>query len=158
VARQLVQGLGETLGAQARAAAREVGLALDGLDVVANGGLFAHPSSALFEALETSLPEARVTRAQASPVVGALMLAYDRMALHPDRKVVADSARITIDQHQVRLAPLSPLSPRKLVRRARRGLQDILARLEFHPGPGREAARIYGRTPESAGLADANGS
>lgn len=121
----LVADLGRTLAAQARVAAREVGLRLDGAPVVANGGLLRHRSRLIFDAISRGLPEARVVRADAPPVLGALLLAHDALAAPAERPAFALQARRT------RLALALEQDPR------RRVLTRLRARLaQFAGGAG----------------------
>jgi N-acetylglucosamine kinase-like BadF-type ATPase len=88
VARDLVLWAGDTLGAQGAVSGRRVGLTLDGVAVVLGGGLFRHPSMLLQEAVMARLPGAMAVRPTVPPVVGATMLALDRIGAAADAEVI----------------------------------------------------------------------
>lgn len=91
VARSLVVGAGATLGAQARVAADRVGLGSVATTVLMAGGLFCHPSDLLEKAVMEELPEARGVRMTLPPVIGALLLALDRIGISSDPETVLKS-------------------------------------------------------------------
>lgn len=77
VARAILTDAAELLASQARVAAREVGLGTDGLRLVLTGGIFQHPSPLLADDVAQQMPGARLVRATAPAVSGALLLAFD---------------------------------------------------------------------------------
>jgi N-acetylglucosamine kinase-like BadF-type ATPase len=78
VARGIVERQGRVLGDQARTCASRVGLLGAPYPVVLGGGVFRHPSRLLAEGVLARLPAGRPVEAPAEPVVGALLLAFDR--------------------------------------------------------------------------------
>lgn len=91
VAREIVLGRGRMLGAQARASAVRAGLPLAGTLVVLAGGVLQHPTELFADAVMAELPGAVPTRFSAPPVVGALMLGFDRLDLPSDADALAAS-------------------------------------------------------------------
>jgi N-acetylglucosamine kinase-like BadF-type ATPase len=89
VARAIVADKGRTLGSQARACAAQVDLPLSGTRIVLTGGVFGHPSERLATATMAELPGAVPIRHGPPPVVGALLLAYDRLGIRLDAAAVA---------------------------------------------------------------------
>ncbi|MEA2380078.1 MAG: hypothetical protein QOH72_49 [Solirubrobacteraceae bacterium] len=89
VARDIVVGKGRVLGGQARACAQRAGLALDGTLVVMTGGVMRHPSDLLAGAVMAELPGAEAVRPAAPPVIGALLLAFDRLGVAADSGALA---------------------------------------------------------------------
>jgi len=81
-AREIVARHGASLGRTALAAARRVGIPLDGAFPVAlTGGVLRHPSAVLPDSIaaeiRSSAPDAAIVRPDVEPVVGALLLAFD---------------------------------------------------------------------------------
>jgi N-acetylglucosamine kinase-like BadF-type ATPase len=89
VAREIVAGIGATLGRQGRACAEQLGLGPEGLPVVLTGGVFGHPTQRLADAAMAELPGAIAVRHPAPPIAGALLLALDRLGVHIDAATVA---------------------------------------------------------------------
>ncbi len=89
IARSLVLGAGSILGRQARVSAERVGLALGGTPTVLAGGVLGHRSPLLANAVLAELPGVEAVRETAPPVIGALLLAYDRLGVSPDREALA---------------------------------------------------------------------
>jgi N-acetylglucosamine kinase-like BadF-type ATPase len=84
VARSIVSTAGRALGGQARCAAERVGLPLDGVSVVVSGGVLQHPSTLIVDEIVACVPGAVAIRPSVPPIVGALMLARDRLGLVGD--------------------------------------------------------------------------
>jgi N-acetylglucosamine kinase-like BadF-type ATPase len=84
VAGAIVAAAGSALGDQARVSAERVGLGLDGTPVVLTGGVLQHPSKLLSESIMARLDGAVPVRPTEPPLVGALLLAYDRLGLSMD--------------------------------------------------------------------------
>lgn len=84
VARDIVEGHARIMGAQARATAQRAGLPLAGTTVVLTGGVFSHPSRRLADLTMAELPGARRAVAVAAPIVGATLLAFDRLEISID--------------------------------------------------------------------------
>jgi N-acetylglucosamine kinase-like BadF-type ATPase len=78
VARGIVAAKGRLLGEQARVCAVRAGLQLAGARVILTGRVMEHPSPLLAEAVMAELPGATAVRHGAPPVLGALLLAFDR--------------------------------------------------------------------------------
>jgi N-acetylglucosamine kinase-like BadF-type ATPase len=78
VARGIIDAKARILGVQARAAAAQLDLPLDGTRVVLTGGVFTHPSERLATGVIAELPGAVPMRNAPPPVAGALLLALDR--------------------------------------------------------------------------------
>jgi N-acetylglucosamine kinase-like BadF-type ATPase len=98
VAAAIVGAQGKVLGEQARICAQRVGLALEGARVVLTGGVFGHPSDTLAEATMAELPGAVAVRHGPPPVVGALMLGFDRLGVDVDPSAVAGGLPEPVDQ------------------------------------------------------------
>ena len=81
VAHAIVVEAGAILGRQARVCAQRVGLEIVGVNVVLTGGVLAHPTTRLAEAIMACLPGAVPRRTSAPPVTGALLLAFDAAGL-----------------------------------------------------------------------------
>ncbi len=79
VAPAIVAAKGRVLGVQARACAARAGLPLEGTRVVLTGGVFDHPTPLLADATMAELPGAVAVRHGPPPVLGALLLALDRL-------------------------------------------------------------------------------
>jgi N-acetylglucosamine kinase-like BadF-type ATPase len=84
VAFALVTTQARTAAAQGRASAERVGLGLDGTLVVLSGGLLAHPSPLLVDLILAGLPGAVRALAVQPPIVGAALLAFDRLGVAAD--------------------------------------------------------------------------
>jgi N-acetylglucosamine kinase-like BadF-type ATPase len=84
VAAGIVAAQGKVLGEQGRVCAQRVGLPLDGARVVLAGGVFDHSSDVLADAAMAELPGADAVRRVAPPVVGALLLGFDRLGVDVD--------------------------------------------------------------------------
>ncbi len=89
VAGALVDGQGATMGRQALVSLKAVGLGPAGTRVVLTGGLFAHRGERLAGAVLTELPGADPVRHGPPPVVGALLLGYDRLGGVGDPEALA---------------------------------------------------------------------
>jgi N-acetylglucosamine kinase-like BadF-type ATPase len=86
---------GTVLGEQARVSLARVGLALEGTLVVLTGGVLAHPSSVMADAIMARLPGAVPLRPKAPPIVGALLLAFDRMEIAQEAEAIARALSTT---------------------------------------------------------------
>ena len=93
VASTIVRAAGAALGEQARVAAERVGLGLDGTPVVLAGGVLQHPSTLLSASIMARLDGAVPVRPTEPPIVGALLLAYDRLDLAMDDVLLGGGAR-----------------------------------------------------------------
>jgi N-acetylglucosamine kinase-like BadF-type ATPase len=82
VARQIIEQHGASLGDYALAAARHVGIESSPYTLVLTGGVLRHPSLPLREAIvnrvRTASPGAQAVTSQFEPVVGALLLSFER--------------------------------------------------------------------------------
>jgi N-acetylglucosamine kinase-like BadF-type ATPase len=86
VAAAIVAEHGRILGDEARSAAAHVGLAGTPFTLVFAGGVLRHPASSLLaDTIAARVPEAVPVRATDEPVVGALLLAFDRAGIAPER-------------------------------------------------------------------------
>ena len=92
VAREIVAAKGRVLGEQARVCATRAGLPLDGARVVLTGRVLEHPTPLLADAVMAQLPGAAAVRHGAPPVLGALLLAFDRIGLARDGDAAALAA------------------------------------------------------------------
>ncbi len=96
VARSIVRRAGETIGANALAIARRLGMLETRFEIVTAGGVFSSQSQllnkSLLETLRTRAPQAGLTHWQSPPVVGALFLALDLLNLDrlPSTSLVAE--------------------------------------------------------------------
>jgi N-acetylglucosamine kinase-like BadF-type ATPase len=84
LAAAIVAEAGRVLGGQARASAARIDLPVTGTLVVLTGGVFGHRSDALADATMTELPGAVAVRHGPPPVVGALLLGFDRLGVKVD--------------------------------------------------------------------------
>ncbi len=89
VAQSLVYATGRLLGEQARVCASRCGLALPGARVVLSGRVLEHPTERLATAVMEQLPGAEAVRTGAPPVVGAVLLAFDRLGIAGDAEALA---------------------------------------------------------------------
>lgn len=95
VAQRIVRRAGATIGQNAVAVARRLGMLDTAFDLVAAGGVFSSRSDllqdSLLETLRTYAPRANLVHWQAPPVVGALLLALDLLDLPqlPDAEALA---------------------------------------------------------------------
>ena len=96
VALELVHGQARVMGAEARAAAAAIELPLDGSTVVLSGGVLTHPSPLLADLIMAELPGARRARTVHPPVVGAALLALDRLGVAADGAQVAAGLRVPL--------------------------------------------------------------
>ena len=94
VAREIVAAKGRVLGEQARVCATRAGLPLDGARVVLTGRVLEHPTPLLADAVMAQLPGAAAVRHGAPPVLGALLLAFDRIGLARDGDAAALAAAL----------------------------------------------------------------
>jgi N-acetylglucosamine kinase-like BadF-type ATPase len=83
IATGIVAGHGRVLAGQARSCAAAVDLA-EPFSVVLTGGVFQHPSAVLADAIMAGIPGGRPVRVPHAPVIGALLLAFDRAGVEPD--------------------------------------------------------------------------
>jgi N-acetylglucosamine kinase-like BadF-type ATPase len=81
---ELVVAVSRTLGDYARVAAGQVGLGEGTFPLVLAGGVFRHASGLLRSGIAAALPAARPTDAGFEPVVGAVLLALDRLGRRAD--------------------------------------------------------------------------
>jgi N-acetylglucosamine kinase-like BadF-type ATPase len=79
VARDIVVATGRVLGEYAQVAAGRVGLGATTFPLVLAGGVFLHPSRLLRDEIAAALPEATLVESEFEPVVGALLLGFDRL-------------------------------------------------------------------------------
>ena len=89
VAVALVDGQGAIMGRQALVSLKQVGLTPAEARVVLTGGLFEHRGERLAGAVLAELPGADPVRHGPPPVVGALLLGYDRLGRVPDPAALA---------------------------------------------------------------------
>jgi N-acetylglucosamine kinase-like BadF-type ATPase len=94
VAREIVAAKGRVLGEQARVCATRAGLPLAGTRVVLTGRVLDHPTPLLAGAVMAELPGAVAVRHGAPPVLGALLLAFDRIGLARDGDAAALAAAL----------------------------------------------------------------
>jgi N-acetylglucosamine kinase-like BadF-type ATPase len=94
VAREIVAAKGRVLGEQARVCATRAGLPLDGARVDLTGRVLEHPTPLLADAVMAQLPGAAAVRHGAPPVLGALLLAFDRIGLARDGDAAALAAAL----------------------------------------------------------------
>jgi len=102
VAREIVAAKGRVLGEQARVCATRAGLALDGARVVLTGRVLEHPTPLLADAVMAQLPGAVAVRHGAPPVLGALLLAFDRIGLARDGDAAALAAALDPERRSPR--------------------------------------------------------
>jgi N-acetylglucosamine kinase-like BadF-type ATPase len=102
VARAIVAAKGRLLGEQARVCATRAGLALAGARVVLTGRVMRHPSPLLAGAVMGELPGAVAVRHGVPPVVGALLLAFDRLGVAADPDAAALAAGVDPDARSPR--------------------------------------------------------
>jgi N-acetylglucosamine kinase-like BadF-type ATPase len=94
-ARSIVRRVGETIGANAIAVARRLGMLDTSFSLVTAGGVFSSRSdllrTSLLETVRTQAPEVDLVHWEAPPVVGALLLALDLtgLAALPDTRALA---------------------------------------------------------------------
>jgi N-acetylglucosamine kinase-like BadF-type ATPase len=81
VASALVDRSANVLAEQARASGRKVGLSIEGLPLVLTGSILQHRSRVLRSRLEACLPGAIALQPSVPPVVGAVLLAFDRAGI-----------------------------------------------------------------------------
>jgi N-acetylglucosamine kinase-like BadF-type ATPase len=91
VAAAIVAEAGRVLGSQARASAQRIGLTVAGSRAVLSGGVFTHPSDALGDATMAELPGAIVVRHGPPPIVGGLLLGFDRLGVEADPAALLQS-------------------------------------------------------------------
>jgi N-acetylglucosamine kinase-like BadF-type ATPase len=84
VALDLVAAQAHIASGQGQASAARVGLGLDGTTVVITGGLLAHPSRLLVDMTMARLPGAVLALPVQPPIVGAALLAFDRLGVAAD--------------------------------------------------------------------------
>jgi N-acetylglucosamine kinase-like BadF-type ATPase len=89
VARAIVTESGTVLGEQARVSLARVGLALKDTLVVLTGGVLAHPSPLMADAIMARLSAATPVRPKAPPIAGALLLAFDQVEIALDAEKIA---------------------------------------------------------------------
>jgi N-acetylglucosamine kinase-like BadF-type ATPase len=106
VARAIVAEKGHVLGSQARACAAQLALPLAGTRVVLTGGVFGHPTGRLAAATMAELPGAVTVRHGPPPIVGALLLAYDRLGIRLDGAAIASG--LPFQASEGRSAPWAP--------------------------------------------------
>jgi N-acetylglucosamine kinase-like BadF-type ATPase len=112
VAGGIVQTVGARLGDYARICAERVGLSLPFL-LVLGGGVLRHPSRLLRESILASVPGAGPVYPAVEPVVGALLLAADRVGTRPSLEVLqAGSPSRTISSIQDESGARPVASPR----------------------------------------------
>lgn len=94
-ARAIVRRAGETIGKNAIAVAGRLGMLDTAFDLIAAGGVFSSRSQLLYDSLietiRTQAPQVNLIHWQAPPVVGALFLALDLLAIKvlPEARSVA---------------------------------------------------------------------
>jgi N-acetylglucosamine kinase-like BadF-type ATPase len=98
VAQSLVAATGRLLGEQARVCAERAGLALEGTRIVLSGRVLQHPTRRLANAVMEQLPGAEAVRTGAPPVVGAVLLAFDRLGLGPGEDAGALAAGLATER------------------------------------------------------------
>ncbi len=97
VARSIVAAKGRILGEQARLCAARAGLPLEGTRVVLTGRVLQHPSPLLADAVMAELPGAVAVRHGAPPVLGAVLLAFDRAGRSADADALAAELDVDAD-------------------------------------------------------------
>jgi N-acetylglucosamine kinase-like BadF-type ATPase len=102
VAYELVTAKGRMLGAQARVCAERADLPLDGARVVLTGRVMEHPSPLLARCVMAELPGAVEVRHGAPPVLGALLLAFDRLGVAADADAAALAAALDPERRSPR--------------------------------------------------------
>ena len=60
--------------------------------MVLTGGVFHHPSALLSDAILAHVPEGEPVPLPHAPVIGALLLAFDRAGLEPDVERIVEGA------------------------------------------------------------------
>jgi N-acetylglucosamine kinase-like BadF-type ATPase len=91
VAVEIVRRIGGRVGAYARVSAERTGLTGRPFPLVLCGGVFRHPSSLLRGAIHDEVPDGVPSYPDIEPVVGALLLAADRIGATPDRDGIRDA-------------------------------------------------------------------
>jgi N-acetylglucosamine kinase-like BadF-type ATPase len=109
VARDIVVSKARLLGRQARVCADRAELPLDGARIVLTGRVMDHPSPLIADTVMAELPGAVAVRHGAPPVVGALLLALDRLGVAVD----GDAAALAAALHPERRSPRWVGSPSK---------------------------------------------
>ena len=92
VARDIVVRSGRVLGEYARVAAGRVGFEGRTYPLVLAGGVFLHPTALLRDEIVAALPEATLVETEFEPVVGALLLGFDRL----DGQLDVDALRLSL--------------------------------------------------------------
>ena len=88
VARGIVETAGRRLGDYARVCALRTGQLGNPFPLVLCGGVLRHPSPLLRASILERIPEATAIYPDVEPVVGALLLAADRVGANPDRALL----------------------------------------------------------------------
>jgi N-acetylglucosamine kinase-like BadF-type ATPase len=91
VATGIVRVVGGRVGAYARVSAERTGQTGQPFPLVLCGGVFRHPSILLRAAIHDEVPEGTPIYPDIEPVVGALLLAADRIGARPDRDGIRDA-------------------------------------------------------------------
>jgi N-acetylglucosamine kinase-like BadF-type ATPase len=91
IAAAIVAAAGKVHGEQARVSAERVGLPLAGARAVLTGSVFSHPSDTLADATMAELPGAVAVRHGPPPVVGGLLLGFDRLGVEADPAALSQS-------------------------------------------------------------------
>jgi len=85
VARDIVELVGRRLGDYARVCAARTGQLGSPFPLVLTGGVLRHPSPLLRAAIRARVPDGAAVYPELEPVVGALLLAADKVGARPDR-------------------------------------------------------------------------
>jgi N-acetylglucosamine kinase-like BadF-type ATPase len=96
VAREIVETAGRRLGDYAHVCARRTGQLGSTFPLVLCGGVLRHPSPLLRAAIHERIPEATPIYPDVEPVVGALLLAADRVGARPDRALLRSASDTVI--------------------------------------------------------------
>jgi N-acetylglucosamine kinase-like BadF-type ATPase len=91
VAAAVVAAEGKVVGQQARVCAQRIDLPLADARVVFTGSVFDHPSVALVDAAMAELPGAVAVRGGPPPIVGGLLLGFDRLGVEVDPAALSQS-------------------------------------------------------------------
>lgn len=91
VAAEIVRVVGGRIGAYARVSAERTGQLGQPFPLVLCGGVLRHPSLLLRAAIYGAVPEGTPIYPDVEPVVGALLLAADRVGARPDRDGIRDA-------------------------------------------------------------------
>ena len=83
--------VGGRVGAYARVSAERTGQTGRPFPLVLCGGVFRHPSILLRAAIHDEVPDGTPVYPDIEPVVGALLLAADRIGARPDRNGIRDA-------------------------------------------------------------------